>query len=262
MKLDTEKLLELVRSAKTLMDKTITANDVTVKGDKDFVTATDLRVQAYLKDRLTSLLPEAGFFAEENSEHSATDGLRWILDPIDGTTNFMHGLMHHSISLALADGNSVLFGCVYCPSTDRMFFAQKSGGAFMRANGKQKSLYVSQIHNISDALVTVGTSPYHKEFSDSNFRVFRAFFDQAQDIRRLGSAALDCCYVAEAAVDVYFERMLKPWDYAAGSLILTEAGGQITDLSGAAPSLSRPSDIVATNGYIHEPILQLIRDND
>lgn len=258
---DTEKLLELIRSTKMLMDKAITANDITVKGDKDFVTATDLQVQAYLKSRLTSLMPEAGFFAEENREQYVTDGLRWILDPIDGTTNFMHGLMHHSVSLALADGSSVLFGCVYCPSTDELFYAQKGGGAFMRANGKQKSLQVSRIRSIADALVTVGTSPYYKELADSNFRIFRALFDQAQDIRRLGSAALDCCYVAEAAVDVYFERRLKPWDYAAGSLILTEAGGLITDLNGAPPSLSQPSDIVATNGYIHEQILKLIRDN-
>ena len=112
---------------------------------------------------------------------------------------------------------------------------------------------------MSDALTTIGTSPYYKELHDRNFRLFRALFENTQDLRRTGSAAIDCCYLAAGYNDVFIESLLQPWDYAAGSLIITEAGGKITDFNGNTPSLSEASSIVATNGIIHNDILELIK---
>lgn len=259
--IDIKKLLELVRHAGRYTEDRAGVASPTEKGKNDFVTETDLGIQEYLRSELFRFMPQVSFYAEERDEQCDASALRWILDPIDGTTNFIHGLMHFAVSLALARGDDLLFGCVYCPVTDQCFYALKGGGAFVRCGDTQKRLFVSETKSLSDALVAVGTSPYHKELADGNFRILRAIFDRAQDIRRLGSAALDCCYVAEASVDAYFERALQPWDHAAGSLILTEAGGTVTDLEGNAPSLCHPSDIVATNGILHTEFIKLIKDN-
>lgn len=259
--IDIEKIIALLRSAGSYTQDRSGVSAPTEKGKNDFVTSTDLGIQEYLKNELASLMPHVRLYAEEKGEQCDASELRWILDPVDGTTNYIHGLMHFAISLALAKGDDLLLGCVYCPVTDQCFYAVKGKGAFERHSGTQKAIHVSSVTSLSDALVTVGTSPYHRELADSNFRIFRAIFDCTQDIRRLGSAALDCCYVASSTVDAYFERKLQPWDHAAGSLILTEAGGTVTDLNGDPPSLSRPSDVVATNGFLHEEFIKLIKDN-
>ncbi|MBR2459785.1 MAG: inositol monophosphatase [Clostridia bacterium] len=263
MKRDYSMILSAIRRAGRITENRETVSHVDTKGEKDFVTAADKAIQEYLRTELKKLLPEAEFFAEEDTERTATKGFRWILDPVDGTTNLMHDFLHYSVSLALAAGDEVIFGAVFNPKSGNMFYAVKGEGAYREwgeHNTKQERITVSNITRLSDALTTIGTSPYHKDLVDSNFKLFRAIFDRTQDIRRLGSAALDCCYVAASYNDIFIERRLQPWDYAAGSLIITEAGGRITDFKGNPPSLTDPSDILATNGLLHGQMLELIKE--
>ena len=211
----------------------------------------------------SGLRPEAEFFAEEDESHTDCGELRWILDPVDGTTNLMHDFPMYCVSLALAEKNTVVFGAVFHPKSGDVFYALKGEGAFrLYDEGRQKEkLSVSNVSETKNALTTIGTSPYYKELHDRNFRLFRALFENTQDLRRTGSAAIDCCYLAAGYNDIFAESLLQPWDYAAGSLIITEAGGKITTFDGECPSLSHASSIVATNSIIHHDTLLLIKDN-
>ena len=261
MTLNIEKIFAVLRGAANITENRLSVTKVNAKGDKNFVTAADKAVQEYVRKELKLLHPEVDFFAEEDDDHSSCGDMRWILDPVDGTTNLMHDFPLYCVSLALAIKNTVIFGAIYHPKNGDIFYAVKGEGAFrIHDNGaKKEKITVSNVYEMRDALTTIGTSPYYKELHDRNFRLFRALFENTQDLRRTGSAAIDCCYLAAGYNDVFVESLLQPWDYAAGSLIVTEAGGKITDFSGNTPSLSEASSIVATNGIIHDDILKLIK---
>ena len=258
-----DSIIQLIRKAAQLTENRTISTSVSSKGDKNFVTATDKAIQEYMRVKLRAILPEAEFFAEEDERRTKSQGLRWILDPVDGTTNLMHNFLHYAVSLALAEGNEIIFGAVFNPKSKNMFYAIKGEGAYRiwgEDGENRENITVSDTSDLSDALTTIGTSPYHKDLVDSNFKLFRVLFDRTQDIRRLGSAALDCCYVAASYGDIFVERRLQPWDYAAGSLIITEAGGKITDFSGNPPSLTDQSDIIATNGRLHDSVVALVNE--
>ena len=195
-----------------------------------------------------------GFLAEEQENPDYSGKPAWILDPIDGTTNLIHDYRMSAVSLAFYDGREVVFGAVYNPFTEELFTAEKGKGAFL--NGKL--IRCTETQAIGSCLAAIGTAPYYKEEAAQNFERFQKVFLACQDIRRSGSAALDLCYVACGRIDAYFERHLKPWDYAAGLLLVWEAGGCVTDWQGKALDVTRRNDVLATNGRVHEWFLEAL----
>ena len=228
------------------------------KGDSDFVTDFDLAVQSFLKERLHLLCPEIGFLAEEESGSAlAEDRPFWVLDPIDGTMNFIRELGLSAISLALVENGETAMGIVYNPFSGELFSAERGKGAFLCG----RPIHVSDKTELSDALAAVGTSPYYKPKTAECFEIYRELFLRCVDIRRLGSAALDICYVAAGRFDLYYEYVLSIWDYAAARLILTEAGGKITNTDGRPTSSEKKSPIVASNGRLHSAVLDIIKSH-
>lgn len=213
------------------------------KGRADFVTQTDLNVQTFIKDSLHKLYPQIDFMGEEETVHVAADKPYWILDPIDGTTNYIYHYNHSAISLALKDDSGIVFGVIYNPFTDELFSAVRGEGSYL--NGIP--IKVNDTVSLDSALVAVGTSPYHKEIAHDVFSKIEQLYRYSLDIRRTGSAALDLAYVACGRQDAYFEYKLKPWDYAAGNLIVTEAGGVVQSIDKKLISYIQPSNIVACN---------------
>lgn len=198
------------------------------QGSANFVTKYDVEVQSFLYDRLSKLLPKADFIGEEDLKREALTGeYCFIIDPIDGTTNFIFDYKHSSISVGLMQQGKIAAGVVYNPYLNELFSAEKGKGAYLN----DRLLKVKSL-GIKDGIIGFGTSPYYPEKADETFALARKLFDQALDIRRSGSAALDICYVAANRFVLFFEYLLSPWDYAAASLILTEAGGTITTLDG------------------------------
>ena len=223
-------------------------------GHADLVTLYDMQVQHFLEDRLLALLPEAGFLGEEDlgeNGHLERERL-FVVDPIDGTTNFIRGFQHSSISVGLACRGALELGVVYNPYLDELFAAQRGCGAF--CNGRP--IHVSDVP-LAEGIAALGTTPYDHRYADWTFALARQVFERCLDLRRTASACLDLCYVAAGRMDCYFECMLSPWDYAAGSLILQEAGGMVTDLDGNALPLDRKSSLAAGNPNCHRALLQL-----
>ena len=221
-------------------------------GAADLVTKYDVAVQAFLQRELLALVPEADFLGEEG-EHEALDK-PWVfvVDPIDGTTNFVRRMHHSNIAVALVHEGCVAYGVVYNPFTEEMFAARRGGGAFL--NGRP--IHVSD-RDMSHAITMCGSTIYDRRFTDRSFSLMRRLYDLGLDFRRFGSAELDVCYVACGRAEVFFECRLSPWDYAAGSLILTEAGGKITRLDGGPIDPYRGGSVWATNGVCH-PVLKLL----
>lgn len=191
------------------------------EGHYNFVTDADVQVQRTLIAELGALLPEACFFAEEQENQRLTDRDTFVIDPIDGTLNFMRGRRASAISIALLRGREPVLGLVYDPYHDEMFTALKGRGA--RLNGDP--IHASEMP-FERAMVAFGTSPYNSELAQRTLEIAREFLLNAGDLRRVGSAALDLCSVACGRSDVYYELQLSPWDFAAGSLIALEAGAR------------------------------------
>ena len=244
-------LTELVHKTRPLILDTENARRITVKGQADFVTQVDTNVQAYLKERLLELDSHIQFMGEEN-HMNCIDSSRpsWILDPIDGTTNLIYDFRHSGVSLGYYDGSEVTMGVIYNPFTEETFAAAKGQGATL--NGQP--IRVTDNKALQNSLISLGTSPYDKELAEENFEMFLKIFKHSLDIRRSGSAALDLAYVACGRLDGYVEKNLKPWDFAAGAIILQEAGGKITDLCGQPLDFCRNQNILASNGKIHEEL--------
>lgn len=175
--------------------------------------------------------------------------------PVDGTTNLIHAFRHSAISLALAWEGTVLLGIIYDPYADELFTARSGGGAF--CNGKP--IRVSSTRSLTDSLCSVGTNPGHREAAELAFHRMRTIYARCHDIRRIGAASIELCYVACGRLDCYLEHGLKPWDYAAGKLLVEEAGGQVTAFRGEKVSLSLSGcDILASNGAIHRELMPLL----
>ena len=243
-KINTEELEALLKKAGKLFADRNAAAHTREKGVADYVTEVDFAVQQFIRRRLEELYPEVQFLSEEKSnEEIDKDGLVWVLDPVDGTTNLIHDYRASVISLALMQKGSVVLGMIYNPYTDELFSAQKGKGSY--CNGQK--IEVSGAETMEKCLISIGTSPYYKEMAEKNFKVFQAIFKDCQDIRRSGSAALDLAYVACGRIEAYFERNLKIWDYAAGMLLVRESGGQVTDYRGNDADTEMISNITAAN---------------
>ena len=247
MTIDMEKLIKLVKETQPLLTNEKAAAQVTVKGISDYVTQVDFQVQEFLKERLREEWPEIQCMGEEkdNSEIDF-DGAVWILDPVDGTTNLIHDFRNSAVSLGLCDRGEMVCGVVYQPFTDEVFHAQKGKGAFLN----RKPIHVSASASMGESLISIGTTPYEHAYADRNFAIFKKVFLDCQDIRRIGSAAIELCFVACGRLEAFFEMNLKPWDFAAGLLIIEEAGGTVTDFEGGRPLPWEKGNIVGSNGKI------------
>ncbi len=252
-KINTEELEALLKKAGKLFADRNAAAHTREKGIADYVTEVDFAVQQFIRGRLEELYPEVQFLSEEKSnEEIDKNGLVWVLDPVDGTTNLIHDYRASVISLALMQEGSVVLGMIYNPYTDELFSAQKGKGSY--CNGQK--IEVSGAETIEKCLIAIGTSPYYKEMAEENFKVFQAIFKDCQDIRRSGSAALDLAYVACGRIEAYFERNLKIWDYAAGMLLVREAGGRVTDYGGNDADTEMISDIAAANPKVNSVLTE------
>lgn len=250
-----KKITEIVKKAgKIVLSAHNQENTITAKeGKKNFVTKYDVAVQEFLFKELGKAFSDAQFIGEEGENDFSTDGLRFIIDPIDGTTNFMQDYRCSCISVALCNGNDVVAGVVYNPYTDELFSAEKGKGAYL--NGDRIS--VSE-RPLSDGLALFGTSPYHPENTDETFSLLRKVFDFSRDIRRSGSAAYDICMIACGRCEVFFEKSLQPWDIAAGTLILKEAGGIALNYQGRDINFSTPNDVVFANPKAYKEFITLL----
>jgi len=228
--------------------KTFDDSKIEIKGVHDLVSYVDKTAEIRIIKELQQLVPEAGFIAEEGTNNTRGERYNWVIDPLDGTTNYIHGIPIYSVSIALIDGNEPVLGVVYEVGHDECFYAWKAGGAFLN----DKPIKVSDRSEVGNALLATGF-PY-SDFSrlDSYVEMFKWAMTSARGVRRLGSAAADLAYVAAGRFDAFWEYDLKPWDVAAGALLVTEAGGKVTDYKGGDNYLFG-REIVATNGLIKLP---------
>lgn len=248
-------IITLVQSTREIIFDVRKRTAVTVKGYGNYVTQVDYAVQKFLKENLQALYPEIQFMGEEGDrENIDFDGLVWILDPIDGTANLVRDLNQSAVSLGLVKNRVPVLGVVYNPFADEIFYAEEGGGAFL--NGEKIS--VSDAPTLRESLISLGTAPYNKEMGRETFEAAYEIYSRCEDLRRFGAAAIELCNLAAGRVDGFFERHLKPWDYAGGAVILKEAGGEITNYKGGAVSFERPDDIVASNGKIQRELLEIV----
>jgi len=234
--------------------------NITVKpGDANYVTVYDVAVQDFLMQEIQKQLPEACFIAEEQENDTSILSREYcfLIDPIDGTTNFIHDYHHSAISVALFSYGVPVFGAVYDPYLNELFWAERGMGAYL--NGKP--IHTSD-RPVSLAMVAFGSSPYYKEeLGEKTFGLLQKLFLCCSDIRRCGSAALDLAYLAAGRNDVFFECRLSPWDIAAGALLITEAGGVISDMNGNPIDYTSPTPVIAANAQIYPTVLNMIRDS-
>ncbi|MRR16094.1 MAG: inositol monophosphatase [Deltaproteobacteria bacterium] len=246
----------LAREAGLLLAEKLTRhNPVYYKGTIDLVTEADRMSEALIVERIARRYPDHGILSEESAARNERASARWIIDPLDGTTNYAHGFPFFCVSIALEKDGVVVLGAVYDPVRDEMFFAERGKGAFR--NGKK--ITVSSETDLSRSLLATGFPYDIRVSSDNNVNFFSAMIMKAQAVRRPGAAALDLSYLAAGRLDGFWELKLKPWDTAAGCLLVCEAGGMISDLSGGPWTLSSPG-LVATNGLIHGQMITVLSD--
>jgi myo-inositol-1(or 4)-monophosphatase len=228
---------------------------VSKKGPADFVSAADRRAEEVLKEALTKARPEYGFSFEEQGEIAGADRRhRWLVDPLDGTTNFLHGMPHFAISIGLERDGELVAGVIYDPIRDEMFWAEKGQGAYLN----ERRLRVSARAQMAEALVATGI-PFPGRGGDERFRAeLTAMMGATAGIRRCGAAALDLAYVAAGRYDGFWERGLSPWDLAAGIVLVREAGGLVTDLDGKEKMLATGT-VLAANDRLHAGLAALLR---
>jgi myo-inositol-1(or 4)-monophosphatase len=233
------------------------ARHVEHKGAVDLVTEFDHRSEAFVVARLRQAFPDHSLHAEESGQAVAGGEYEWLIDPLDGTTNFAHSFPIFAVSLALTRRGQLVLGVVYDPLRDELFAAEAGGGATL--NGAR--LQVSGEADLGRSLLATGFPYDVRTNPHNNFAQFQQFQLRSQTIRRLGSAALDCAWVAAGRLEGYWEFRMKPWDVGAGALIVREAGGRVTTAEGDEAFLGRDS-IVASNGHIHEQMLRVLREGD
>lgn len=250
--MDYKKIIDLVKNAgKFVFDKDL-KSDVSMKGAADFVTAVDLKISNYIKEELRVLTPEIGFMSEE--EETELSAKRWILDPIDGTTNLVYNYNMSSVSLAYFNGEFVEFGVIYNPYNGDLFTAKAGEGAYL--NGEK--LDTAPDRELKSCIIEFGAGSTKKQFTDESFTIAREVFRNCLDIRRICSSALAIAYVASGKLNGYFERSIKPWDYAAATLLLKECGCICSDWNGAPIQYEKPSSFVCGTPKAYNLILDVI----
>lgn len=228
---------------------------VSQKGDiANLVTTMDVKSQDYILKRLMKILPEAKIIAEESDHNEFDQGYVWVVDPIDGTTNYAYDLKQSCISIALLYKGTGFIGVVYNPYLDETFVGVKGHGSYLN----EKMIHVRD-HDLHASLVTVGTAPYAKEKADITFDNLKKIFLNARDLRRSGSATLDLCHVACGRYDAFYEASLAPWDYSAAATIIQEAGGIIDALAPDRWGYTKSIAVIAGNKNNFEPLKNLVK---
>ena len=230
---------------------------VSVKGPSDFVSSADKRVEKNLIDELKKSRPNYSILSEEIGEITSENSeYRWIIDPIDGTLNFLHGIPHFAISIALEKKNEIICGVIYDPIKNEMFLAEKEKGAYLNS----QRIKVSGRRKLKDAMIFTGGPKFNSKDKDLNLNEYKKISNYLHSpIRKMGSASLDMAYVAAGRAEGFFQRNLNYWDIAAGIIIVKEAGGLITDYSGNSDYINKRS-IVATNEHINQDLVNLINN--
>jgi len=228
---------------------------VSRKGPGDFVTKTDKKVEKIIIEELEKARPKYGFVAEESGERKNESEFNWIIDPIDGTSNFMHGIPHFAISIALEKNGEIISGIVCDPIKNEMFYAEKGRGAYLN----NRRIRVSSRKNLEEVIGLYGCPPMLKVDGNEFFEQIKKASTQIHKLRNYGSAALDFTYVASGRADFAWYDHLNYWDYAAGKIILLEAGGTITDFSGK--SFVKQKETFISNSYIHDEVLKILFKN-
>lgn len=227
---------------------------VEYKGRNDLVSYVDKEAEKLLVGELAKVLPEAGFIAEEGTGEPKEDGYNWVIDPVDGTTNFVHGVPYYSISIALMQGETVEIGVVYAVQQRECFHAIRGKGAF--CNGER--IRVSGKKQLSESLLVTGFPYKHLDKRKNYFDILSELLEHSHGFRRLGSAAIDLVYVACGRFEAFFEFGLNPWDVAGGAIIIEEAGGMVTDFEGGNGYLFGKA-IVAATPELHGQVLDIIK---
>ena len=230
------------------------AHRIKYKGSVNLVTEMDILAEKFIISAIRRRFPKHAILAEEKTAPEMKSSYRWVIDPLDGTTNYAHGLPIFSVSIALERDGEIILGVVYDPLRDELFWAGNGQGAFL---GK-KPIRVSGTARLAQSLLVTGFPYDIRTSSVNNFDHFAHFSMGTQAVRRLGSAALDLCYVAAGRFDGYWEMKLGPWDLAAGSFIVREAGGKITDFSGGPIHLNG-QHVLASNGRIHRQMMEILK---
>jgi myo-inositol-1(or 4)-monophosphatase len=233
----------------------ITADDVEDKRPFDYVTEIDKACEQLIISSIYRHFPDHEILAEESGQNDNRSTYRWIIDPLDGTTNFIHGYPHSSISIALQKENKIILGVIYDPYRDEIYYAERGRGAYCN----QKRIYVSRQTKISNCLIATGFPFKERNLLENYLKTLTGIFMEVSGIRRTGSAALDLAYVACGRFDGFWELKLSPWDIAAGAIIIEAAGGKITDFEGKENHIWT-GDVVASNGIIHDFMMSKVQN--
>lgn len=245
-------VVDLVKEASRFVFDEDLKKSVNMKGAADYVTAVDLKISSFIKEKLALLTPHIGFMSEEEENEITAE--RWILDPIDGTTNLVYDYNFSSVSLAYCKDEKIEFGVIYNPFNGDLFVAERGQGAYL--NGKRLSQAPDR--KPSDSLVEFGAGSTKKQYTDESFLLGREVFRGCLDVRRCCSSALAVAYVAAGKLNGYFERSIKPWDYAAAVLMLEECGAVCSDWSGSPIQFKNPTSFVCGTPQVYEYVMSVI----
>ncbi|HBF29413.1 inositol monophosphatase family protein [Rhizobium sp.] len=227
---------------------------VSVKGPGDFVSQADMKAEKLVREELLKVRPTYGFLGEEGEEIKGTDGAhRWIVDPLDGTTNFLHGIPQFAVSIALERNDEIVAGVIFNPATDELFTTEKGGGAFMN----DRRIRVAARKVLSDCVIGCSIPHLGRSNHGKSLIELRHVMGEAAGVRSMGAAALDLAYVAAGRFDGVWQTGLNAWDIAAGLLLIREAGGFVSDMAGGNDALNR-GDVVAGNEYIKKALLDVV----
>lgn len=221
--------------------------DVEEKGLHNLVTYVDKQAEKIIVGELSKILPEAGFIAEEDPTLKKAERLNWIVDPLDGTTNFIHSVPFYSISIALNDGDETIIGIVYEVTSGECFYSWKGAPAFLN----KREIKVTRQADLNNSLIATGFPYYDYHLLDQYLELFKDLMQNSRGVRRLGSAALDLAYVAAGRFEVFYEYGLNPWDVAAGAFIVKQAGGKVTDFN-LTENYLFGKQIIASNKLTHD----------
>ncbi len=245
--------MEIAKGAgEILRDNYGRVREINFKGEIDLVTNVDLQSEKFLIERITEKYPRDEILAEESGEQAGSGGT-WIIDPLDGTTNFAHNYPKFAVSIGYVENGTIMWGVIYDPIMDELFHAERGKGAYL--NGER--IHVSSTEQLSLSLLATGFT-YDVRETGRNIAEFNTFLRKVQGIRRDGSAALDLAYLAAGRFDGFWEYGLKPWDVVAGIILVLEAGGVVTDMSGGTYRIGS-YEILASNGKIHSEMIEVIK---
>src|SRR6266516_3461468 len=248
--------VEIAREAGALLAQLFDhPHEISYKRPSDLVTDADRRSEALIVERLRTHFPEHAIVSEEGGGHETSSDYCWYVDPLDGTTNFAHGFPAFNVTLGLAQAGEVAAGVVYDPVRQEMFTAERGAGAYLNNH----RLRVSAAKRLSDSLSSTGF-PSRKRHHNRNIHFYYQLAMASHGVRRTGSAAIDLAYVAAGRLDFFWEFGLKPWDMAAGTLLVQEAGGRVSDMHGQTHSVAASDHLLADNGALHDEVLEIFAE--